>query len=187
MISIKKILVPTDLSSISLSATAYAISLAKKHAAEVTVLHVLPSKAIKEQELFAPGYVTEGLITPAGAPAGAGRQSNLENICEREQRLVHDFLHQKIGHEILKSVKINALVRFGKTAKEVVAAAKEERSDLIVMTSHRSGLTRLLRGTITEWIIGRSPCPVLSIQPAAEVRTEQDERVPVKLMDKWAA
>jgi nucleotide-binding universal stress UspA family protein len=54
MISIKKILVPTDLSSISLSATAYAISLAKKHAAEVTVLHVLPSKAIKEQELFAP-------------------------------------------------------------------------------------------------------------------------------------
>ncbi|HEY6367890.1 MAG TPA: universal stress protein [Candidatus Binatia bacterium] len=185
MISIKKILVPTDLSNMSLSAIAYAISLAKKHAAEVSVLHVLPNKAMNES--FAPGYVTDELIAPAGAPADAGRQSNRDSIVERNQRLVHYFLQQKIGPEILKSVKVNTLVRFGRTAKEVVAAAKEERFDLIVMTSHRSGLTRLLRGTFTEWIIGRSPCPVLSIQPAAEVRTEQDERVPVKLMDKWAA
>jgi nucleotide-binding universal stress UspA family protein len=185
MLAIKKILVPTDLSNISLSAIAYAISLAKKHAAEVTVLHVLPSKAINES--VAPTYITDDLIAPAGASTDAARQSDWDSIVERNQRRVHDFLRQKIGHEILKSVRINALVRFGKTAKEVVAAAKEERSDLIVMTSHRSGLTRLLRRTFTEWILGRSPCPVLSIQPAVEVRTEQDERVPVKLMDKWAA
>jgi nucleotide-binding universal stress UspA family protein len=38
MLAIKKILVPTDLSNNSLSAIAYAISLAKKHTAEVTVL-----------------------------------------------------------------------------------------------------------------------------------------------------
>jgi nucleotide-binding universal stress UspA family protein len=185
MLAIKKILVPTDLSNISLSAIAYAISLAKKHAAEVSVLHVLPSKAINES--VAPAYITDDLIAPAGAAMDAARQSNLDSIVERNQRRVHDFLHQKLGPDILKSVKINALVKFGKTAKEVVAAAKEERADLIVMTSLRSGLTRLLRGTFTEWIIGRSPCPVLSIQPAAEVRTEQDKRVPVKLMDKWAA
>jgi nucleotide-binding universal stress UspA family protein len=185
MIAIKKILVPTDLSDMSLSAIVYAISLAKKHAAEVTVLHVLPSKAIKEP--LAPGYVTDALVVPTAAPTGAERQSMQDTTVERNQRLVHNFLDQKIGHEILKTVKINALVRFGKTTKEVVAAAKEERADLIVMTSHRSGFTRLLRGTFTEWISGRSPCPVLSIQPGAEVRTEQDERVPVKLMEKWAA
>ena len=44
MLAIKKILVPTDLSDVSLSAIAYAISLAKKHAAEVTVLHVFRAK-----------------------------------------------------------------------------------------------------------------------------------------------
>ena len=185
MIVIKKILVPTDLSNISLSAIAYAISLAKKYAAEVTVLHVLPSKAI--QEPFAPGYVTDALITAPGASTGAGRQSDAESIFERKQRLVQDLLHQKIGPEVLKSVKVNALIRFGKTVNEVMAAAKEEHSDLIVMTSQRSGLTRLWRGTFTEWIVRQAPCPVLSIQPSAEVRTEQDERVPVKLMDKWAA
>jgi nucleotide-binding universal stress UspA family protein len=145
MIAIKKILVPTDLSNMSLSAIVYAILLAKKHTAEVTVLHVLPSKAVKEP--LASGYVTDALIVPAAAPAGTGRQSTQDTIVERNQRLVHDFLDQKIGHEILKSVKINALVRFGKATKEIVAAAKEERSDQIVMTSHRSGFTRLLRGT----------------------------------------
>ena len=183
MLAIKKILVPTDLSDVSLSAIAYAISLAKKHAAEVTVLHVLPSKAINKS--VAPTYITDDLFAPASAPTDAALQSNLDSIVERNQRRVHDFLHQKIGPDILKSVKINALVRFGKTAKEVVA--EEERSDLIVMTSRGSSLTRLLGGTFTEWIIGRAPCPVLLIQPAAEVRTEQDERVPAKFMDKWAA
>jgi nucleotide-binding universal stress UspA family protein len=185
MIVIKKILVPTDLSNISLSAIGYAISLAKKHAADVTVLHVLPNKAMDER--FALGYVTDELITSTPASAGGGRQSNLQDIFERKQRLIHDFLHQKIGPEILKSVKINPLIRFGKTVKEIVAAAKEEHCDLIVMTSQRSGLMRLLRGTFTEWIVRHAPCPVLSIQPSAEVRTEQDERVPVKLVDKWAA
>ena len=185
MISIKKILVPTDLSSISLSAIAYAISLAKKHAAEVSVLHVLPNKAMNES--VAPGYVTDELIVPAGAPADAGRQSNRDSIVERNQRVVRDFLHQKIGPEILKSAKINVLVRFGKIAKEIVAAATEQRSDLIVITSHRSRLPGLLRRIFTEWIIGRSPCPVVSIQPATEVRTEQDERVSIELVDKWAA
>jgi len=183
MLAIKKILIPTDLSNISLSAIAYAISLAKKHAAEVTVLHVLPSKAINKS--FAPGYITDNLIGPA--PTDAARPSNLDSIVERNQRRVHDFLHQKIDPDILKSVRINSLVRFGKTAREIVAAAKEEHSDLIVMTSQRSGLTRLLRGTFTEWIVRQAPCPVLSIQSSAEVRTEQDERVPVKLVDKWAA
>ncbi|HEU4342088.1 MAG TPA: universal stress protein [Candidatus Binatia bacterium] len=183
MILIKKILVPTDLSDISLPAIGFAISLAKKHAAEVTVLHILPRKAMKEP--FAPAYVTEGLIT--SAPIGAGLQPNLDGIFERKRRLIHDFLRQKMGPVIIKSVRINALVRVGKTVKEIMAAAKEEHADLIVMMSHRSGLTRLLRGTFTEWIVRRAPCPVLTIQPSAEVRTEQDERVPVKLMDKWAA
>jgi nucleotide-binding universal stress UspA family protein len=81
MIVIKKILVPTDLSNISLSAIGYAISLAKKHAAEVAVLHVLPSKAMEEQ--FAMGYVTEGLITSTAASAG-GDASRTWRIFSKE-------------------------------------------------------------------------------------------------------
>ena len=45
MLSIKKILVPTDFSDISVPAIGYAISLAKKNAAEVTVMHAFPTNA----------------------------------------------------------------------------------------------------------------------------------------------
>ena len=91
------------------------------------MLHVLPNKAINES--VAPACITDDLIAPAGAARDAARPSNLDNIVERNQRRVHDFLHQKLGPDILKAVKINVLVRFGRTAKEVVAAAKEDHSE----------------------------------------------------------
>lgn len=181
MIAIKKILVPTDLSDLSVPAIGYALSLAKKHGSEIGVLHVLPSKEIKED--FAAGYVTEGMMEP-GALTGVRRATDPESILDRKQRIIQDFLQQKIGSELLKGVKIAALVRFGKPVKEIVAAAKEEQSDWIVMY-RRSGLS--LRGHITDRIAQQAPCPVLSIQGSAEIRTEENERVPLNLMDKWAA
>jgi universal stress protein A len=184
MITIKKILVPTDLSDLSVPAIGYAISLAKKSPAEVAVLHVLPSKAM--QERFSQRYVTDGLLT-TGSPSDAGPSINLDSIIERRARLIHDFLRREIAADILKGVKINPIVKFGKTVEEIVAAAKEEQSDLIIIASRGSRLARLFGGTLTERIAGRAPCPVLSIQPWAEVRTEQDKRVPVALIEKWAA
>ena len=74
-----------------------------------------------------------------------------------------------------------------KVVDEIVSAAKELQSDVIVMTSHVSRLTRLFRGSFTERVIRKAPCPVLTILPSAEVRTDKDERVPVRLIDKWAA
>jgi nucleotide-binding universal stress UspA family protein len=181
MIAIKKILVPTDLSDSSVPAIGYALALAKMHGAEVGLLHVLPSKAIKEN--LAHGYVTEGLMEPA-ALMSAGRVTNPESILERKQRIIHDFLQEKIASELLKTVKIAAIVRFGKPGKEILAAAKEEQSDLIVM-DRRSGLS--LRGHITDRVAQQAPCPVLSIQGSAEIRNQENERVPLNHMEKWAA
>jgi nucleotide-binding universal stress UspA family protein len=185
MIDIKKILAPTDFSDLSVAAIGYAISLAKKHGAEVTVLHALPIKAM--QERFSPGYVADGLLTPADVPIGPRRPADVDSIFETKKRLIHDFLQEKIAPEILKSVKISPLIRFGKAVKEIVAAAKEEQCDLIIMASRGSGLARLFAGSVTERVARHAPCPVVSIQPSAEVRTEQDNRVPVTLIDKWAA
>jgi nucleotide-binding universal stress UspA family protein len=174
-------LVPTDFSDASVPAVGYALSLAKQHAAEVAVIHVLPSKAIKED--FAHGYVTEGLMEP-GSLTNALRAPDMDSIFERKQRIIHNFLQEKIGSELLKPIKINALVRFGKPVKEIVAAAKEEQSDLIVMDRH-SGLS--LRGHLTDRIAKQAPCPVLSVQASAQVRTEENERVPLSRIEKWAA
>jgi nucleotide-binding universal stress UspA family protein len=181
MIIIKKILVPTDLDDSSVSAIGYALSLAKILGAEVGVLNVLPHKAIKED--LAPVFVTEELMEP-GALTSPLRATDSDSILERKQRIIRDFLQERISSELLKNVKIATLVRFGKPAKEIVAAAKEEQSDLIVM-DRRSGL--FLRGHITDQIAQQASCPVLSIQGSAEIRTEQNERVPISLMNNWAA
>jgi hypothetical protein len=55
------------------------------------------------------------------------------------------------------------------------------------MTSHGSRLRRLLHGSFTDHVILKAPCPVLSIQPWTEIRTEENKRVAVKEIDKWAA
>ena len=184
MLTLKKILAPTDFSVITVPAIGYALSLAKALGAEVTVLHALPTEVMKEQFMnqFAPGE-----LAGAVAPGGVTRPPDLEGIFERKKQVLHTFLEQRISNELLRAVKVNPVIKIGKVAEEIVATAKEEQCDLIVMTSHGSRLRRLLHGSLTDRVILLAPCPVLSIQPWTEIGTEENKRVAVKLIDKWAA
>ena len=184
MLTLKKILAPTDFSVITVPAIGYALSLAKALGAEVTVLHALPTEVMKEQFMnqFAPGE-----LAGAVAPVGVTRPPDLEGIFERKKQVLHNFLEQRISNELLSAVKVNPVIKIGKVAEEIVATAKEEQCDLIVMTSHGSRLRRLLHGSFTDRVILLAPCPVLSIQPWTEIGTEENKRVAVKLIDKWAA
>lgn len=185
MLNINKILVPTDLSAVSVPAIGYALSLAKDHGAEVIVLHTVAARAMKEH--LSGSYVTEGLISPAAIPAAAVHARSLESLSETKRRHLHNFLGQKIASELLGAVKVTPRINFGKVVEEIVATAKEEQCDLIVMTSRGSRLRHLFHGSFTERVVHQAPCPVLSIQPAAELRTEKDKRVQARLIEKWAA
>lgn len=183
MITLKRILAPTDFSVITVPAIGYALSLAKELGAEVTVLHAVPTEVMKEQ--FMTPYATGDLAGPA--PVGAARAPDFEGIFERKKQVLHSFLEQRISKELLRAVKVHPVIKIGKVAEEIVAVAKEEQCDLIVMTSHGGRLRRLLHGSFTDRVIRQAPCPVLSIQPWTEIRTEENKRMPVKLIDKWAA
>ena len=184
MITIRTILVPTDLSADSVPAIAYAAFLGKAHDAEVALLHVVPMKANK-------GHFTDSYAEGVGFALGnqpAGRlQHDVEDIYEPKKQILLSFLDHNIGADLRKTTKFRALVRPGKVVEEIIAAAKEEKSDLIVMTKQAGNLRRLFGGSVTERIVRHGPCPVLSMQPSAEVRTEKNERLPVKLIDRWAA
>jgi nucleotide-binding universal stress UspA family protein len=185
MITIKKILVPTDFSNESVPAAAYAASLAKDHSAEVIVLHTLAPKSTKGQ--LSDCYVASGVMSPAEAPIPVMHQPNLENLFQSKTVVLNDFLRQKLGHDLLKTVKMSPLIRLGNVVDDIVAVAKEERCDVIVMTSHASRLKRLFGGSTTEHVVRKAPCPVLTILPSAEIRTDKDERTPVMMVNKWAA
>lgn len=184
MIAIKKILVPVDFSAVSLPAIGYASFLAKGHDAEIILLHVLSTNSLKSH--FTAGY-GEGLGLPGDSPAATPHETGIEHIFEAKKQFALTFVDQKIGPELRKAVKIRPVIRIGKLGEEIIASAKEEQCDLIVISAHETGLRRLFGGTVTERIVRHAPCPVLSIQPSARVRTDKNERVEVKLIDRWAA
>jgi nucleotide-binding universal stress UspA family protein len=184
MITIKKILVPTELSPVSVPAIGYASSLAKERDAEVVLLHVVPLEAMKTH--FTGGY-GEGLALPTGTTVRAQREPDIDNFYEQKKQRMLAFVQQKIGPELRNAVKIRPLVKLGKVVEETIAVAKEEQCDLIVMTSEGGRLRYLFGASNTERIVRQAPCPVLSMQPAAQIRTEKDQRLQVKLIDQWAA
>lgn len=181
MIKIEKILVPTDFSEVSLPAIRYACSLARDHAAEVFVLHAIPTEVVRSSALH--GYVGEEAFLFSGAWISRIQPAPID-VLVREKRLdLYNFLQGKIEPELLRAVKVTPLVRLGEVVDEVVAAAKEVQCDLIVMTSReRTWLGRLLSSSRTQQVVRLAPCPVLSIQPWAQVSTEKGERIPVKQM-----
>jgi nucleotide-binding universal stress UspA family protein len=71
------------------------------------------------------------------------------------------YLEPLVASLKAKGVRAGARVRIGDPATEIVAAAKEINADLIAMTTHgRSGLGRLLFGSVAEAVLRGSPIPV---------------------------
>lgn len=53
----------------------------------------------------------------------------------------------------------------GTPARSIVAYAEEENVDYVVMGSHgRSGVSRVLLGSVAESVVRRAPCPVLVVR-----------------------
>ncbi len=136
MAMIKKILAPTDFSDISAKGVRYACQLAKEVGAEVIVINIVTLD-----------------------------ESNLVNKRELEQhkQLLDEFLRDKVG-DPASGLNIRKVVEPGQPDATVVHWADNESVDLMVMSSHgRSGLSRVLMGSVTEQILRRSPCPVLVV------------------------
>jgi nucleotide-binding universal stress UspA family protein len=59
----------------------------------------------------------------------------------------------------------STIVESGAVADRIVRAARARRADLIVMGTHgRTGVSRLLLGSVASRVIATSPCPVLTVR-----------------------
>lgn len=135
MLHVKKILYPTDFSSFSNQAYFHAVALAEQHGASLTLLYV-----------YTPGQTDPGI--PAN---GAGRrywQEQLEQI-----------------RPIDPTIPVHHVLLEGDPASEIVRFAQDTGIDLIVMGTHgRTGLERLLMGSVAEKVLRESPCSVLVVK-----------------------
>lgn len=134
----KQVLVPTDFSDESTRVVENWLDQVDSPD-QLTVLHVAPCAAPSEADL-AIGW-------------------NLESNESRESRL-RDMLHKKFSD--LKYSKVHFEVKFGTPATEIAKFAEEHHTDLIVLPSHgRTGLARLMIGSVAERVVRLAHCPVL--------------------------
>lgn len=136
MAKIKKILAPTDLSDVSADGVTYAFNLAKDLGADVILLNV--------------ATVDETSASDSG-------------LIEKQKKLLDEFLTRH-ARDIGSALKIRAVVDMGPAYISIVEVAKNESVDLIVMSTHgRSGLPRMLLGSVTERVLRSALCPVLAV------------------------
>lgn len=151
MLTFQTILVPVDFSDPSAWAFQMARSLAADSRARLLVAHVVDQVHIAEQAVM---LDESGMLAelPTTSPA------YVESL---EARLKE--LYQPSG-----TVQVDYRLREGDPAEETLALAKEADCDLIVMGSHgRTGLDRLLVGSVAEAVMRKAPCPVLIVKAPA--------------------
>jgi nucleotide-binding universal stress UspA family protein len=136
--AIHAILYPTDMSANAARAFPLACALARDHGARLLVLHVYPPP-------LAHGEVME-------RPQGKGFQEQL----------------WKTLHEIQSSdpkVCLEYLLAEGTPEDKILAAAAQNNCDLIVMGTHgRTGLRRLVLGSVAEQVVRHATCPVITVK-----------------------
>ncbi len=146
MITLQRILVPTDFSEYSSNALRYGAALAEKFGAELFLLHVFQDLAVFQPEAVA--------VSPAALPP-----------VEELKQAARAALNKALEDGRFKGLKVHREVREGLPQDEIVGYAKEMDIDLIVMGTHGRGwLAHVLLGSVTEKVVRKSPCPVLTVR-----------------------
>ena len=149
MLRIQTILVPTDFSEVSAPVLQVAQALARDHQAKL-VLMAAPPPPPPSAEVYVP------FSDYAGLTAEAQRQL--------------DALTQEIS-----GLPVETKVQVGEPGPTIVETARTCHADLIMMGTHgRTGLTRLLMGSVAEYVLRYAPCPVLTIKPATVEHLKTD-------------
>ena len=65
-----------------------------------------------------------------------------------------------------KGLSVRGLVLSGYPAEEILRAAEKHHADIIVMGTHgRTGIDRIIFGSVAEKVVTAAPCPVLTVKP----------------------
>lgn len=143
-VQVKNILFATDFSEASEAALPYVAALSLRYGSEIHLAHVLP-----EVTFLRPGAPDPAVIGSIYEEAHSGAQEKMQRVTER----LKGFPHQ--SH-----------IRHGAIAEVITELIREFRIDLLVAGTHgRTGLGKLVMGSVAEEILRQSVCPVLTVGP----------------------
>ena len=146
MITLKRVLVPTDFSGTSDAALTYGKALAGQFGASLHLLHVLD----------------DSLLTAYASEAFSASLLRLRDEVEQDTRA---RLGAVLSVEERRTFGAVVVLRRGEASAEIVGYASEQQIDLIVMGTHGRGpVSHMLLGSVAELVVRRSPCPVLTVR-----------------------
>ncbi|HMC77523.1 MAG TPA: universal stress protein [Vicinamibacterales bacterium] len=144
MINLKTILVPSDFSECSEAAIRYGLELARRFDASLHLLHVVQDPATQP-------WAAEGFALPL-----------VETV---EQWRKDARLRLAAAVPPADAARVRCVATVAVPTEEILRYASANAVDLMVMGTHgRGGVSHILLGSITEKVIRRSPCPVLTVR-----------------------
>jgi universal stress protein A len=145
---VRRILVPVDFSADSEAALDHALDLAEHLGAKVTLLHVI-------ERIPYGGQLLSPLNLSDFAPSTRHMEAALTKLGRGDRRISAP------------------MVRVGRAAEEIVAAAECSACDCIVLSPHGySGKKEVLLGSVAEYVVRHAPCSVLLVR-----ETDEDEEM----------
>ncbi len=143
MINLKKILCPIDHSDCSKDALRYAVSFAMKDKCKLYLLHKIDIRSFDENMDTISKQIPD--------------EETLEQLRTK--------LLDCIPEEIRDDMDVEAIVIQGIPFAEIISTAREKNIDMIVIGSHgRSGIAHMMLGSVSEKVVRKAPCPVLTIR-----------------------
>ena len=148
MLVIKKILVPTDFSVGAQDAVDYAIEVARRLDAQVTLLHCyqVPVYLLPDGSLIGNPATTSDIIRAATDALAAAKSA------------------------LAVRMSVDTILTKGPPYAQIVDTARDGNYDLIVMGTHgRTGQRHALLGSVAERVVRLASCPVLTVREPAGV------------------
>src|SRR5271165_1166322 len=143
MLSLKRILVASDFSPISIVALRHALGIARRYHSDVSLLHVI------DPSIY-------GVAGPDGISADT-------ECAQRDAERIEAGLR---ADGSLEGLKLDIEVSVGPVWTTIAEAIEDKRSALLVLGTHgRTGLRKLALGSVAECAFREAPCPVLTVGP----------------------
>lgn len=187
----RKILVPLDGSPLAERILPYAVLLATNFTGEIILLRVLRKENRSIGELQAKSEKAKGYLERLkSALLGQWQSGNL--LPQAVQVLVarsQPPLSSPQNTEEEWPYRVSTVVTSGDGVGQIIAAAEAQKVDLIAMSTHgRTGLNRLVSGSVTAGILHASRLPVLVVRPQADTEkmslAEAFRNIPPNLLRK---
>lgn len=144
-VSVKNVLFANDFSATSEAALPYATAICRRFGSTLHSVHVLSDASL--------------LMMTGGVD-----YVSMSTMCEDAQTEAKEKLDQTSDR--LQGIPYRNYVRHGQVWKNLAKIIEENQIDLIVVGTHgRTGLGKLLLGSVAEDILRHAPCPVLTVGP----------------------